>query len=346
MMIIKVKDSANRWKQVKLDGAAEERYHVYDAFVRGNLAAFGIARDDSNAISFLTSELAYTEAKTYATLKQRVTYQRFLEGCIDGSAGPAAETVNYDIVDHTGRGERKAPGATTMPLANVAYSRKSMNVVPGWIGFQYDLHDLQVATQAKKALVPEMQNAASGGFDRHIDRVALIGESISGFTGLFNNSTVPSGNRPSGAVWDAATADTILSDINYGIQKVWDQSGENIVATKLIIPAAHFGKLLMPRASGSDLSLLQWLEKNNVAALKGATFSIDSSQDLNTLGASSSKRAMFYAPTMDNVVMHLPMPLTYMAPQLTLTNVVVPGLYRYGGTHMRIPVSAYYMDTL
>ena len=46
------------------------------------------------------------------------------------------------------------------------------------------------------------------------------------------------------------------------------------------------------------------------------------------------------------LVMHIPLALRFLAPQLVGLSVQVPGEYKYSGVEFRYPKSAYYMDGL
>ena len=61
-------------------------------------------------------------------------------------------------------------------------------------------------------------------------------------------------------------------------------------------------------------------------------------------GVGSTHRMMGYVKSDQRLVMHVPLPLRFLAPQLTALLIEVPGEYKYSGVEFRYPKSAYYMD--
>jgi len=53
---------------------------------------------------------------------------------------------------------------------------------------------------------------------------------------------------------------------------------------------------------------------------------------------------MAYVKSDTRLVMHVPLALRFLAPQLVGLSVQVPGEYKYSGVEFRYPKSAYYMD--
>jgi hypothetical protein len=68
--------------------------------------------------------------------------------------------------------------------------------------------------------------------------------------------------------------------------------------------------------------------------------------NLETLGGSSSKRALAYTPKRSNVKFHLPMPQRFTAPQFEGLMVVVYSEFRAGGVDFAKVYTAEYMDGL
>ena len=65
---------------------------------------------------------------------------------------------------------------------------------------------------------------------------------------------------------------------------------------------------------------------------------------LETAGTGNTTRAVFYVKSPDRLVMHIPQPLRFLAPQAVNLSIKVPGTYRYAGLEVRYLKSMYYME--
>jgi len=344
-MRIKAKDEAGRWINAEVD---DNRYASLDAFFRnhpdilGNGAggAYGrsSARDAVEAQAFVVSQLAWNEPGVFERQYQPMMYETLLPGVISYAAGEWAQSIEYTLVDYVAMGRRMSPAANDMPFADVAYARISKPVAYGGEGYFYNQEELRIAAYLQRPLPTDKLNAANIGFRRHMNKVALQGETSSNFTGLFNNASVTAANRPSGAVWDAATADTIIADITAGLTAVQVATVTNDFPTHIALPVSSAALLLKPRSTASDTTVLEFIKR----LYPGLT--ITAVTELVTLGAGGTKRMAFWNPGNDNMKFHIPMPIKFLAPQMDVLRVVVPGEYKYGGLEIRRPATAYYMD--
>lgn len=347
-MRTKVIDSEEGWIDVELD---DQRIATFDHFLRSNPDILGngqwdkfgrSAKDATEALAFAVSQLSYVEQKTYERQYAPMKYQQLLGPVIDTSAGEWAETVEYEVTDQVGMGRRMNTQANDMPFADVASARVPMTVVPAGAGYYYTTQEIRASAYLKRPLNTRREEAAIKMFNRHMNKVALQGEAVSNFTGLFNATGVTAATRNSGAVWDAATADTISNDIAFAMTQVTvaTKGIDDQLPTKIALPIASYQLLLKPRFTTTGPSILKFL-MDTYPGLQ--IYQVD---ELSTLGAGGTKRAVFFNPIDENMVFHLPMPIRFMAPQLSLTKIIVPGEYRYAGFNPRRVLSMYYMDTI
>lgn len=296
------------------------------------------ALDAVEANAFAISQLAYLETKEYVRQYQPLLFEILLGNTISTAAPEGATSVEYTVMDYVGMGKRISPAGTDIPYADVAASRWSIPIANGGIGYQYNTEDLRTAAFTGQSLPAAKLRAAIMGWRRHMNRVALTGEAPSNFTGLFNNALVTVANRPSGAVWDAATSDTIIADVTAGLTAVQVATGNNDYPTKIALPIASYALLLKARATTSDVTVLEFLKRIH----PGLDFY--AVNELATLGVGGTKRIVFFNPTDENMVLHMPMPVRFIAPQYVDLAIKVPGEYKYAGLNIRRPLTAYYMD--
>jgi hypothetical protein len=334
----------------------EARYNSLDTLrAHAGLITGVEGRDAQEAMAFIVSQLAYTEATVFERLYTPMQYEKLIP--ITNEAGEWAEAIRYEIYDYAGRGKRTSGKGKDINLVDIAYADKSFPVVNGDIGYDYTTEELRRTAFLRRPIPERKLAAAIDGYRRHMNQVGLFGEQ--NLTGLFNNANVPHGNAPNGtwqATYNAAnTADAqaaavakILSDINALITGVWTTTQFNDQITDIVIaptPYAFIGST--PRSANSDKTILQYLKENNIAKLeRNIDINFTAGYGLDTAGVAGTKRMLGYVKSDLRLVMHIPLPLRFLAPQLVGLSVEVPGEYKYSGVEWRYPSSAYYMDNL
>lgn len=307
-----------------------------------------VGRDSAEALAFVVSQLSYTEAQTFEKQYTPMQYEQLLP--ITNEAGEWADSIRYEIYDYAGRGKRSSGKGRDINLVDVAYADKVFPVMLGNIGYDYTTEELRRSSFLRKPLSERRAGAAMEGYRRHMNNVGLFGEASANVTGLYNNANVPQGNAPNG-LWtttNAANPALILGDLNTGIQNVWNNTNFNDQVTDVVIAPTRYAFLASTaRSINSDKTLLQFIKENNVAKVdRGIDLNFTPGYGLDTAGAGSTARMLLYVKSQQRLVMHIPMPLRFLAPQLVGLSVQIPGEYKYSGVEWRYPKSAYYMDNI
>lgn len=343
-MTIKVKLGDGRVIEVD-DG--QPRYQAFNSRRTAIADALGLAnlqaRDAQEVLAFMVSQLAYTEAQTFEKLYVPMQYKDLIP--LDFSAGEFATSIRYELYDYAGRGKRTSGKGKDLNLVEVAYADKSFAVVQGDIAYDYTSEELRQSAALRKPLPSTRLAAAIQAYERHMNDVGLFGEASDGLTGLFNNTFVPHGNAPTGN-WATATQAEILADINALITNVWTNTAFNDLPTDIIIaPTALALIASKPRSDNSDKTVLSYVMENNIAKTQaGRDIKFTAGFTLDTRGVGNTRRMMAYVKDPSRLVMHIPLPLRFLAPQLNGLAVEIPGEYKYSGVEYRYPKSAYYMD--
>lgn len=312
----------------------------------------GIAQrvaDAPEALAFLTSQLAYVEARIYEKKRQPMQYQQLVP--ISTEAGEYAQSIEYEIYDYAGRGKKHSGKAGDIPRVDVAYGRKTLPVSLGSIGYDYTTEELRVSAFMRRPLNERRASVAMEAYERHMNDVALNGEAESNFEGLFNNSTIPSGNAATkaatGTTWAVATPMEILKDVNDAILSVWSATQYNETVDTVAIAPDQFAYISTTPLSSTfpNKTILQWLKEVNLSKTeRNVEVNFVAAYGLKGAGALGTDRFMVYVKQEDRVKMHLPMPVRFLAPQLEGLSVFIPGEYKYGQTHFYYPKSARYVD--
>jgi len=333
----------------------ERRVAVFDSYkpelarlIGDGAGGTGIGTNDSGeAMAFLVSQLAHTESQIFERMRQPMQYAQFIP--VSHEAGEYADSIRYELYDMAGRGKRTSGKGKSINLVDVAYADKSFPVMNGDIGYDYSQEELRRSAFLRRPLNERRMAAAVEGYERHMNDVGLFGEASGGITGLFNNAFIPVANAPTG-LWTGGvtTVDEILADINAGIFNVWSNTAYNDTVTDIILPPSCLNKIATTaRSSTSDTTILKYIKDNNIAKQqKNIDINFVAGFGLETAGAGATKRALFYVKNPQRLVMHIPLPLRFLAPQFNGLAVEVPGEYKYSGVEVRYPKSAYYMDNL
>jgi len=333
---------------MKKDKYAERRIVAFDSIRSGLARLIGpavIAGDDNNAMAFLVSQLAYTEATVFNRQYTPMQYEQFVP--IDMSGGEWADSIRYQVMDFVGRGKRISGKGRDIPKVDVGMGEKSNPVYQGAIGYDYTTEELRRSAYLRRPLPTARLMAAEDGYRRHMNQVGLYGEKD--LTGLFNNPSVPHGNAPTGN-WTnpATTVAQILGDMNSGLNQVWTASGYNDMPTNVILPPADFSFIAStPRSANTDTTILTYLRQNNIAKTqRNIDLDIQPGYGLDTAGAGGTARGVYYFKDPSRLSMYIPLPLRFLAPQPQGLAVDIPGEYKYSGVFWRYPKSAYYQDGL
>lgn len=338
----------------------ENRYRAIDAAMRQIMIG-----DDQDSLAFSVAQLAYTEAEVF---ERKYTPMQGEELVPQTSvAGPAATSVEYQIIEKAGQAADLSPSAQDVPMVDIGMARQPIAVSHGGIGYQYTQQDLRTAVMLKRPIDGLRMEAALEAYRREVSQIALFGKPAKGLYGLFNlpNSLVTP-NTTNSVHFDAVSSDDVvdtvsaalLAMINSDMAAAWAATNFNTIPNTMVLPPTAFTVCLNRyRNSASDKTLLDIIAANNLytkqtgKALKIVPgYGLDDvnaaavgSLTVNATGTTNS-RMIYYNNDTQNMLMHVPMPLQFLAPQLRGVWVTVNGEYRYAGLILRRPKTVYYRD--
>ena len=330
---------------------ADDRYRAFDSYVTQNKerlivppAGFVGAMDADAAMSFLVSQLAFTESKVFEKYRTPMQNEKFIPQRFD--AGEHVDTIRYEVFDYVGDTDDASPKSNAPRTVNVGFSQVDYGVRDGQVSYEYTQHDLRVTAFLRKPLPEAKMTAAVQTYKRRMNKVGLFGNASYGLNGLFNNPLVPTATLPYGN-WTATTdVDQMLADLNYLVYLTWVGSANNIVANQLVLPGKAYSLAQQRRIPNTNITVLDFFLEHNLAKDQGFDLSVDPGFGLETAGVGGSARTMAYYRDEDHVTQHIPLPLRFLAPQPEGTKIMVFGEYRYCGTHIRYVNAAVYADGL
>ena len=160
----------------------------------------------------------------------------------------------------------------------------AMGMTITWV----DLQRMEFATRTGQAppfsLQELYENSVETNWVKALDFVVYVG--FMGGAGLINNPNAPEYVVPAGAggstTWAKKTPGEILTDVNTAQNQTAQNSGyatQEGMADRLLIPYSQFATLTQPQAIAGvpvAMSIIEYIEKNCVAAHHGVAFKINS----------------------------------------------------------------------
>ncbi|MFU6499138.1 DUF2184 domain-containing protein, partial [Pseudomonas aeruginosa] len=265
---------------------------------------------------------------------------------VDTSAPEWIKTVTYYSSDKVGKADWINGNADDIPLASTERSKFETNVHMAGIGYGYGLEEISQAQMLGINLTADDAIAARRAYEEMVDRVALLGDSSKGFSGLFAYPGVTAGSAVTGN-WATATADQILADVNTALTLQAQGTLFTSFSNSLLMPYSKFLLVATRKVNENGLeSILTYLQKNNVyTATTGQPLMIRGLNGLDTAGAGGTARMISYRRDPSVLKMHIPMPHRFLPVyQAGPIRWEVPGIFRLGGVDIRRPAEVRYTD--
>jgi hypothetical protein len=153
---------------------------------------------------------------------------------------------------------------------------KTTNKLPLWAReLSWTLPELASAARVGRPVDSQKFDGMMLKYNLDVDEQVYIGDTILGMTGLLNHTLLTNtGNAVTGG-WSTATPAQILADVNSILTSVWGASGVSMFPNKLLVSPADMAILVSTLiSSAGNISILNFLRQNNIAAASGQTLEI------------------------------------------------------------------------
>lgn len=306
--------------------------------------------DAQSALGFVVSQTTIIEPGVYRTVYPDIQYRDLIP--VDTSGSEYATSVTYYSSDQYGKADWINGNSDDIPRAGTTRSKFETPIHTAAIGYGFGWEEIGRAQMLGISLPNEDAMAARRAAEEMVDRVAFQGDTSKGFTGLFNASGVtpvsaPTGGWGTATVAATATPDQVLNDLNAGIINVFNGTNTTSMADTVLLPWDKYLKIAStPRSADSDKTILQYFLENNVYTITtGRPITVRGLRGLNTAGAGSVARAIFYRRDPTVLKLHMPMPHRFLPVyQSGPLRWDVPGVMRLGGLDVRLPKEIVLMD--
>ena len=298
--------------------------------------------DARAALGFVRSQATHIEREVYKTQYPDIQYPNLVP--VDTSANPFVKTVTYYSSDMTGKADWINGNSDDVPKADTSMGEHQTEVHTAGIGYGYGWEELNYAQMVGHNLSSDRAEAARRAYEEMVDRVALMGDTGKGFSGLFDYPGVPTASAETGG-WDSAEPDAIVEDVNAALMGVYEGTNTVSMADTLLLPYQRI-RYLNRRLPNSTSSVMDYMMQYNVyTTATGNPLTIRGIRGLNTAGAGGTPRMVAYRRSPDVLKLHIPMPHRFLpARQSGALRFDVPGVFRLGGLDIRRPAEVSYVD--
>ena len=301
--------------------------------------------DAQAALGFVTAQTSHIEKGVYAIRYADIQYPQLIP--VDSSAHPFAKTVTYFSSDKAGAADWINGNSDDIPMADVEHTQHETGVFTAGIGYGYGWEEINQAQMLGMNLSGDKANAARRAAEEMVDRIALQGDTVKGFEGLFDHSAVTATGATNGD-WDggSTTPDQIIQDVNEALTNIQTQTNNVVLADTLILPYANWNYVASRRLTDTSMTILEFIRANNVyTAQTGVGLTIRAARNLDDAGVSSTARMIAYRRNPEVLKLHMPMPHRFLPVwQSGPLRWDVPGVMRMGGLDIRLPNEISYVD--
>jgi hypothetical protein len=308
------------------------------------------AMDAQQALGFLIEQTTYIEQEVYRIAYPDIIYQQLIP--IDSAANEWAKSITYFSLDKVGNADWLDGMATDMRFADINRAKYEQGIEMAGIGYSYNLEELGQAMMIPGLnLSAERAEAAVRAYEEFMDRLAYLGSSSKGWTGLLNNAYVtiataaPTGTGLS-TYWKDKTADQIIADVQNSLTSVYSGSLTVEMADTVLLPISAMEILANTRVPNTYGNALDYLAKYNLYThTTGAPLTVRGLLGLNSAGAGGVGRMIAYRRDPRVLKLHIPMVHRFLPVwQTGPITFAIPGIFRTGAVEIRRPGAMVYVD--
>src|SRR5215471_1258628 len=220
---------------------------------------------------------------------------------------------------------------------------------------KYSIPELESAIKVGRPIDQQKFEGLNLKHQMDIDQVVYVGDATMNMFGLYNNTAITANTAVAGASsstkWASKTAAEILADVNTLLTNTWAASGYSVIPDRLLIPPAQYGTLVSQIVSSAgNISILKFLEENNLAAQRGGRLEIYPCKWSIGMGVGGTPQVL---GTVDRAVAYSKDPLRVRYPMTPLqkTPIQYQGIYhvttyycRLGNIEFIYPSTFSYLD--
>jgi hypothetical protein len=280
-----------------------------------------------------------------------------LPASVDTSINVGARSSSYPITDNTGMGAFVNAAGTNIPTVNYGVSKSTVPIEMAAVSGIVTLDEARQVSMGFSGvnMITKIGGIMRKAAERHIERSFFFGNADLGFDGFVNNPSITlasaSTKAAGGTTWDVATADEIIDEVNNSISLISENTRQIAQANHVILPTRQFNRMATLRIGDTNISVLEYLRKNNVyTANTGQELIISSIPYTNDIAvanppvAAGTGRMIVKVQSEENDWLPMPETPNMLAPQPMDLSTKLYATYTLGPYHNRYPAEMIYVD--
>jgi hypothetical protein len=304
-----------------------------------------LLRLDAAESRFFERQLEHIETRLFEAKYPELQYSSLIPTRTGFDEG--ALKYIYRMLDEVGRAALLTDKSQRFPRVDVKGVETPLPVRMIGDAYGYSFMEIKGAAKAGVPLEAERANRARKAMFVELDRIAFMGDTLAGLSGLFQHASVTSatalGHEGSGTdtTWaeKITTPSEIIADLNAPFIAITAATNGIEKPDTVVLPNTSYTQIAStPYGTNSDKTILQWWQNAN----PGKT--VVSSHYLETAGASSSKRMVVYKRDPDVVELLNPLGFYQFEPRREGAEYIRECLMTTVGIVMRFPKACYYLD--
>ena len=280
-----------------------------------------------------------------------------LPASVDTGINVGARSSSYPITDNTGMGAFVNAAGTNIPTVNYGVSKSTVPIEMAAVSGIVTLDEARQVAMGYSGvnMITKIGGIMRKAAERHIERSFFFGNADLGFDGFINNPSITiasaSAKAAGGTAWDVATADEIIDEVNNAISLISENTRQIAQANHVILPTRQFNRMATLRIGDTNISVLEYLRKNNVyTANTGQELIISSIPYTNDIAvanppvAAGTGRMIVKVQSEENDWLPMPETPNMLAPQPIDLSTKLYATYTIGPYHNRYPAEMIYVD--
>jgi len=249
-------------------------------------------------------------------------------------------------------------GKNTTAIAGIAVDiSKTAQPLYLWeMELKYSIPELEAAIKLGRPVDQQKFEGLNLKHQMDIDQLVYVGDATVTTTGMMNSTAVTATTAPATGTgntttWATKTPQQILADVNTLLQNTWAASGYAVIPDRMLIPPVQYGILInQPVTNAGSMSILKFLEENNLAAQRGGKLTILPLKWSIGMGVGGTPQVL---GTVDRAIAYSKDPLRTRYPMTPLQKTALQyvGIYhvttyycRLGQTEIIYPETFAYLD--
>jgi hypothetical protein len=303
------------------------------------------SRLDAQDAYFLSNQLQSFDQTKYYHLIPGVVGRRIVPAASNVSA--AMPVYKWRMTKLQGAAKKGLGHARNAPTVSLVQTEETQAIKTFETTQQYSIDEVRAAREAGEDLPEDTRRASVAAIEASIDTCIASGDTVSGITGLENNSGVLA--NAAGTAWASATADQILTNLTNLVADTMAALKQGQVPNSGV-PAFNQFSLYIPESNMIRLATLKLGSTDSISVLKYIRDNFYMIKDIKPWHRLTKG---VLAPALDDGSMNpmaaeaiLPMDFEQLPEQYEGRNIVVPCAGKCGGVAFRYPIAFRYLTGL